>query len=260
MKHLPTLVMMGLLFCPPAIHAEGAATPAATAAVQDTDRDEKVIERLVSMGQYLRGLKSFGIHADTTNDEVMENGQKLQFAGAADYLVRSPEGLRMELKSDRRHRIYTYNGKSLTQYSPKLGFYATVDATGPIGKMMIQIKEQYDLEMPLADLFLWGTDKADLKDIKEAGFVGVEQINGHASEHFAFRQEGVDWQIWIQPGEQPLPDKLVVTATDEPEQPSYAATLKWDMNATMQDADFSFTAPKDAVKIEIVRVDVPEKK
>ena len=38
------------------------------------------------MGKYLRSLKSFAVHA-TSIDEVLQNGQKVQFAGTLDYRV-----------------------------------------------------------------------------------------------------------------------------------------------------------------------------
>jgi hypothetical protein len=250
MKRITTLLMLGMLLCAPSIYAEEQA-----AAGKEPVRDEQVIIRLATMGQYLRSLKVFAVHADTTDEDMQDNGQKLQFAGAVDYLVQTPDRIRLEFKNDVRHRIYTYDSKTLTQYSPLLGYYASMEISGTIGKMMLQAKEQYDLDMPLADLFLWGTDKADTKDIKEAAFVGVEQLNGHESEHFAFRQEGVDWQIWIQAGNKPLPDKLVITATDEPAQPSYAANLKWNLTPKLQKADFKFIPPKGAAKIHIVALD-----
>lgn len=223
-------------------------------AVQVSDRDDLVIERLVSMGKYLRSLKTFAIHADTTNDKAIYNGQKLQFSGTTDYLVQVPEHMHLELKSDGRSRIYTYDGKTLTQYSPLLGYYASMDITGTIGQLIIQVKEKYNLDMPLADLFLWGTDKAGTKDIQSAIFVGYAEMNGHETEHFAFRQEGVDWQIWIQSGDQPLPDKLVVTDTSDPIQPNFVSNLKWDLSPKLQAKDFTFTPPKGAVKIDIVTI------
>lgn len=249
MKRMTTLILTGLLLMAPALQAAEN-----KAAAKEPVRDEQVVNRLAAMGKYLRSLKVLSLHADTTTDEVFDNGHKLQFAAVADYLVQQPDRLRLEFKNDLQHRIYTYDGKTLTQFSPELGYYATMEATGAIGKMILQVKEKYDLEMPLADLFLWGTDKADTKGIKTAVFVGVEKFDGHDSEHFAFREEGIDWQIWIRPGDQPLPDKLVITTTDDPAQPSYVANLKWNPTPTPHDADFSFTPPKGAVKIDIVTV------
>lgn len=252
MKRTIILLLMGILLAAPPINAKEQKT-----APQDTIRDEQVINRLVTMGQFLRGMKTFGVHSETTTDEVLTNGQKLQFAGSAEYLVQLPDRLHLELKNDSRHRVYTYDGTTLTQYSPQLGYYATIENKGPIGEMLMKVRERFDLELPLADLFLWGTDKADTRDIKEAVFIGVERMGGHDSEHFAFRQDGVDWQIWIQPGNQPLPDKLVITTTDDPAQPNYVAVLQWDLEPKVTEENFRFTAPKDAMKIEIAPVKAP---
>jgi hypothetical protein len=254
MKRTATLLLTGMLLFAPSLQA---AEPSAIG--QEPVRDEQVINRLAAMGQYLRSLKVLSVHADTTTDEVMDNGQKLQFAGAVDYLVHTPDRLRLEFKNDRQHRIYTYDGKSLTQFTPELGYYATMEMSEPVGRMILQVKEKYDLELPLADLALWGTDKADTQGIQEAVFIGMEQMGGHDSEHFAFREDGIDWQIWIQPGDQPLPDKLVITTTDDPAQPSYIANLQWNPTPTLKDTDFSFTPPKGAVKIDIVAVSAAAK-
>ncbi len=249
MKKLIVLWIAGLLFF--SSISQAAEQPDAA---KDSERNDLVVNRLVAMGKYLRTLKVFAVHADTTNDEALDNGQKLQFAGTADYLVQTPDLFRLELRNDAQFRIYIYDNKTLTQYSPLIGYYATMDFTGPIGQMLIHVKETYDLDMPLADLFLWGTDNADNKDIQAAVFVGVEQMNGQDSEHFAFRQEGVDWQIWIRPGDQPLPDKLVITDTGDPTQPSFVSKLKWDLSPKPQAKDFTFTPPKGAMKIDIVTV------
>jgi hypothetical protein len=250
MKRLTTLVLTGLLMVVPALQAAEK-----KGVGEEPVRDEQVVNRLAAMGNYLRSLKVMAVQADTTTEDVMDNGQKLQFAGSANYLVQTPNHLRLVVKNDRHHRVYTYDGKALTQFSPGLGYYSTMEMREPIGRMVLQVKEKYDLELPLADLFLWGTEKADTTGIMEAVFVGLEQVGDHDSEHFAFREDGIDWQIWIRPGDQPLPDRLVITTTDDPAQPSYTANLMWNLNPQFKDTDFSFVPPKGAMKIDIVAVD-----
>ncbi|MGA8053031.1 MAG: DUF2092 domain-containing protein [Burkholderiales bacterium] len=213
--------------------------------------DAKAIEALSAMGKYLRSLKSFAVHADTTIDEVLTTGQKLQFAGTLDYQVQSPNRLRAEVNTDRRHRQFFYDGNSLTQYAPRMKYYATVAAPGTIGEALQVAEQKYDLEIPLADLFLWGTDKSGVQDVKDATFVGPARIAGKDCDHYAYRQENVDWQVWIQRGAQPLPCKMVITTTDEPSQPQYTAVLKWDLAPKLGNATFAFVPPKDAKKIGI---------
>jgi hypothetical protein len=230
------------------------APTAAPAAAPDVEPE--AVAALEAMGKYLRSLKDFTVHADTTLDIVVEDGQKLQFAGDLDYKVRAPDKLQLDLRSDRKQRQLFYDGKSLTVYGPKAKYYATVDAPPTIREMLGAVEQKYGIEMPLADLFLWGTDQAPTSALKSATRVGPARIGGTVTSQYAFRQEGVDWQVWIEAGPKPLPRRLVITTTDDPAQPQYASTLTWNTAAGLKDSAFTFTPPKDSHRIEMVTVDV----
>jgi hypothetical protein len=222
--------------------------PAAGIAAQ---REAKAMDALAAMGKYLRSLKAFAVRADTVIDEVLTTGQKLQFAGTVDYLVQAPNGLRADVRSDRRQRVFIYDGKSLTLYAPRMRYYGAVAAPATIAEALQVAEQKYDLEVPLADLFLWGTDKGGLEDIKEAAFIGPATIGGKACDHYAFRQDDVDWQVWIRQGSQPLPCKVVITTTAEPSQPQYAAVLAWNLAPKIDKSSFTFAPPKGASRINI---------
>jgi hypothetical protein len=72
------------------------------------------------------------------------------------------------------------------------------------------------------------------------------------TDHYAFRQEGVDWQIWIEKGKTLLPRKLVLTTTDEEGQPQYVSVMKWNLSPSISDKMFTFVPPKDAHRIVFV--------
>lgn len=218
------------------------------------ERDAKAIEALTSMGKYLRSLKTFTVSADTTTDEVLENGQKVQFGGTVRYQVQAPDRLRAEVRGERRHRQFYFDGKTITQYAPRVKYYASVPAPGTIAQALEMADKKYDIDVPLADLFLWGTDKSGVNDIREAMTLGVDRIGSADCDHYAFRQEGVDWQVWIERGKRPLPCKLVITTTDEPAQPQYSAVFKWDLAPKIDPATFTFVPPKDAKKIQVAPV------
>jgi hypothetical protein len=151
---------------------------------------------------------------------------------------------------DRKRRQFFYDGKTLTQYGPITGYYASVAAPSTISELVQVLDQKYDLNLPLADLFLWGTDKDGLGDIKSAIYIGPSRIGGIDCDHYVFRQADIDWQIWIERGKTPLPRKLVITTTSEPTQPQYVAVLKWDLAPKLDDKTFTFVPPKGAQKIE----------
>jgi len=68
--------------------------------VAQAEIDPKAIEALKSVGSQLRTLKAFALRSETTIDEILDNGQKIQFGGTVDYRVRQPNGLRLEIVSD----------------------------------------------------------------------------------------------------------------------------------------------------------------
>jgi hypothetical protein len=46
-----------------------------------------------------------------------------------------------------------------------------------------------------------------LQDMTAAGYIGTSWIDGVECDHVAVRQADVDWQVWIERGDTPLPRK-----------------------------------------------------
>jgi len=219
--------------------------------------DSASVAALVKMGGYLRTLKAFQVKAATSRDEVLASGQQVQYGGIADILVRMPDRLRAVVASDRQDRMYFYDGKRFTVFAGRLNYYASVPAPPTIGKLADVIKEKYAIEIPLVDLFVWGTAGARVGDIKAAVDLGPSQVEGVTCEHYGFRQEGLDWQIWIQKGDYPLPRKLIVTTLTDEARPQYAAVLSWNLAPSYNEAAFTFDPPEDALKIVLADVNAP---
>jgi hypothetical protein len=225
-----------------AAQAQSATTPA-------VERDPAVLARLTQMGDYLRSLKSFVVKAETAKDEVLQSGQKLQFAGTVEYRYARPDKLRVTVKTDRKWREFYFDGKTLTQAAPRMGYYGSLEMPGKPGELMSDLAQRYGIDMPLADLFYWGTPASGVEDITSASLIGPARVGGIDCDHYALRQPGVDWQIWIERGAKPLPRRIVITTTDEVEQPQFSATLGWDLGAQTSASAFTYMPPKGAKRI-----------
>jgi hypothetical protein len=237
-------------------HAAKALTTG-TAVADQNDIDPNAIAVLNKMGTYLRTLKAFQVQSSTTTDDVLEDGQIIQYATTADILARTPDRLRLEVNGDRQHRIYFYNGKDFTLFAPQLNYYGTVPAPSSISKLFDALDDKYDIQMPLRDLFEWGTPNSDVSKIKSATDIGPSSVGGTTCEQYAFRQEGLDWQIWIQNGDYPLPRKLVLATLTDDAHPQHSAVLTWNLAPSFNDAAFTFDPPKDAQKIVFANQDKP---
>src|SRR5215831_16680731 len=245
---------------PPA--AEGSTeTPAPTTGTVETvtpptpgeattapERDANAIKALDRMSGYLRTLKSFQIRSETTRDEVLDNGQAVTFAGVADMLVQRPNHLRAEVTNDKQNRTYFYDGKSFSLWGKRVNYYATVPAPPTLRALVDMLDEKYNVEMPLADLFYWG-ERRSADDLESAVDVGPSQIGGVTCEHYAFRQKGADWQLWIQQGDFPLPRKLVITTTSDEALPRFSSVMTWNLAPSFDASAFTFVPPSNAKRI-----------
>ena len=111
------------------------------------------------------------------------------------------------------------------------------------------------MQLPLEDLFQWGGPQSKDTDIKSAMFIGPSNVDGVSCGHYAFRQEGLDWQVWIQLGDFPLPRRLVLTTMTDEARPQYVATYTWNLAPSFNDAAFTFVPPAGAGKIVLAEVD-----
>jgi hypothetical protein len=90
--------------------------------------------------------------------------------------------------------------------------------------------------------------------VKSGFFVRDEHVGGQVCNHYAFRNEHVDWQIWIAKDGPALPCKLVITSRDDPAMPQYSAVLHWSFPGSIADSVFAFAPPPSAKKIMIATV------
>ena len=239
----------------PAAPATKAAAAPVAAAPEPTAAaviNAKAVERLNAMGAHLRSLKAFTVTADVTVEEVLDSGQKVENANTVEIAARMPDKLRVYSTSAERSRKIYYDGKTVTIFAEKLKYYGSFPAPGTIGATVEAAAKKYGLEVPLADLFLMGTDRFDTKSITEAIYVGPQLVGGVLCDQLAFRQPGVDWQICIDRGKAPLPRKLVVTGTGgDPAQPERRSILTWRAGSTPDAEAFTFVPPKGTTRIAV---------
>jgi len=218
--------------------------------------DPGVLQALDRMADYLRGLKNFELRVSTVTDEMLDHDQMAQIGRWATLKVRRPGAMRADMRDDRGDRkLLYYNGKTASLYDPGTRYYATVAAPSTIDETVQLLGQHYGIQLPVADLFYWDSNRVDLRGIKSADFLGYAEVDGRPTNHFALRQEGVDWQIWVERGATPLPRKLVITTTMDAATPQHAALLHWNLSPRFAAGDFSFKPPPGAHQIAIQTVD-----
>jgi hypothetical protein len=239
------------------LSAANAATPkkAPAKAPATVEREPEAMAALDRMGQTLQKLQSFSLVSDVISEQVLNTGQKLQYGGTVTVKARKPNRFRIDMASSRQDRSIFYNGSSVTVFAPKMNVYATVPAPNTIRAVLKQVDDDYGIELPLADLFSWGSDPSLAARITSVFGVGTDTFDGQPCDHFAVRQPHVDWEIWIRQGADALPCKMVITTKDDPAMPEYIAVMHWNTSDALADDTFTFVAPDNAHPIAIAKTD-----
>jgi hypothetical protein len=241
--------ILALAVSAPAVRAQTASASTPTPAANLVD--PKAIQALKDMGTYLQALRRFQVSTELTGERVLADGQKLQHGATAQIDVERPSKVRILMTSARSERQLTYDGKVVTLYTPAQKYYASVPFTGTIGELVDQLEDRYAVELPLSDMFVWGTPLAPLDKIESAMNAGQDLVGSDLCDHYAFRQGSIDWQIWIVAGSKPLPRKLVITNRHDDARPQSVSLIDWNLKPAFADAMFRFTPPKGTSAIEM---------
>lgn len=200
----------------------------------------------------LDAAKTLRLRVRATMDRPVETGQLAEFHRTSEITVVRPDRLYAKTDSDDGEWTAWYRDKTLTVLDREDNTYATEAVPGRIDEMLDYLADNYDLVMPMADLLIGKTYDSLLADIDSGTYLGLHSVGATPCHHLLFRQENLDWQIWIDAGKQPLPRKLVITYTTQPDQPQYTATIDdWDLAPAVSAETFTFAPPAGAKSVPL---------
>lgn len=217
--------------------------------------DQKAEKLLRASTDYVAGLKQFSIDTRSTLEAVLVSGQRIQFGNGARLAVQRPNKLRAERVGDLVNQAFYYDGKSLTLHNPDDKVFATVAAPGTLEEMLDFARTRLDIVAPASDLIYKNAYEILMDGVTDGFVVGKAIVEGVRCDHLAFRAPHVDWQIWIQEGDKPLPRKFVITTKDVSGGPQFSVVVtKWNTAPSFPDGLFDFKPPKNARKVEFIPV------
>jgi hypothetical protein len=246
---VPLLSALLLLLAVPLAAQETAPAPGSPGVSQVVSPEAQAV--LDRMTAFLKTQKTFSIDSQSTRDDVVAFGYKLQNNEHATLTAQLQNKLRVELSGDYRDRLFIYDGATLTLYSPDDEAYSQVKAPDTIGKLVDRLLGA-GIEMPMIDM-LYQIYQGSLTEAVRGGvLVGDSNIDGTDCDHLAFRQGNIDWQLWVAQGDKPLPRRLLITTRYEVGDPQFQVTMRWNLNPKIDASTFAFTPPKGANKIPFV--------
>jgi hypothetical protein len=220
-----------------------------------SESEQRAMTVLKNMSQYLAQAERFNVTIRDGYDAVQQSGQKVEFGELRKVTVSRPDHLRIEVeRSDGEKGLVIFNGKDLTVYNADKNVYATVSRQGTVDQVIKYALEDLKIRLPLAMMLLSTLPSQLDKLVVSADYVETTTITDVPCDHLAVRtSKGVDFQVWVAQGNDPLPRRIVITYKDESGQPQFWADLSnWNLAPEVSDALFTFTPPEGANRIQFL--------
>ena len=229
-----------------------AAAPTVSRA-QGAGVDPEAVKLLRRMTDYLGSLKQFSVRTQSTFEDVLDSGHRVDFDVSATVIVSRPNKIRAERKGELVDQVFYYDGKTVTLYNPTDKVYATVPAPGTFEGLFKFMYESLGVFIPVSDLVYPNAFPLLMQDVTFAVVVGKAVIGGVKCDHLLFSRPGVDFQVWVTDSGRPLPRKYIVTDRETPELLSVTAVMSdWNVAPAVADARFTFVPPKGTQAIDFM--------
>lgn len=241
-----TLVLLGTLpMSAPAINASE--TPTTAVAEQDAEAREL----LLKMADVLSQAAGFSVTIRSSYDSIQEDGQRIEFGERRNILLQRPDRLRVEVeRSDGDLALVIFDGQTITVFKADDNIYAQVEKPGSVDAAVVHLVKNLQTPFPLARMFLTTLSKDMRQWIESVNFVEEDTLTDPPTTHLAGHSEDVDLQIWVGPGDRPLPQRIVLTYRSESGQPQFRADfINWTLAPETDASSFTFVPPKNAEQI-----------
>ncbi len=217
----------------------------------------RAMEILKKMSDLLGRTSSLGFTAEETYDEL-DGNQMLQFSNIRSVAVRRPDRIIADTSGDTVNRSAWFDGKRFSLLDKEHNVYGSSEFSGTIDQLLDRLDEQFEVVIPLGELISENLLAQLTERLRGASYVGLHKVGDARCHHLAFILDLLDFQIWLEAGEKPLPRKLVITYKQEPGMPQYAAVFtRWNLEMETPDSLFEFQIPAGARKIDWTVPELP---
>lgn len=219
---------------------------------QETSDAKKIVK---AMSDYVTSQKNISFAFDSTIEVVTRQQQKIQFSSSGQVLLSRPDKIRATRTGGYADVELVFDGKTATLYGKHRNLYAQVDALGSVDQLVERMRSRLEVDMPGADLLMTTVFDDLMNGVIISSHIGRGVIEGIECEHLAFRNDDVDWQLWVEVGAKPIPRKYVITTTAVNGGPQYTLVIRdWKTDGQPAPNAFAFTPAAGAEKVEIVKL------
>lgn len=204
------------------------------------------------MSKNLSALQAFSYTADERR-EVAGGAEKTTKHLTRQVIIRRPNAATFRGSGDSGDTAAWYDGKQLTMVSAKAKAWARGPMPPTLDEALDFLSVEYAAHVPSADLLYSSPYDALMTKDTVGGWVDVQKVGERSCDHLAYRQEIVDWELWLSENGR-VPCQFKITYKTEPGQPTTIVTYS-NFNTSPQISDDTFTpkVPEGYTRIKILR-------
>jgi hypothetical protein len=219
----------------------------------DADRLARGRELVQQMSTRLAAAKELSVATTEVRDVVRRSGAKERVSLTGLYTMRRPDRFHSKVSGGKGLESW-YDGKMVTVAVAQDKVFAQAPMPETIDRTLDALAERYDMALPLGDLFYSSAEKALLSDTTTGGYAGPENVGDTPCHHLAFRDAGVEWDIWLPVQGEPLPARLKVVNRHRSGEPVTDVTFtRWNLAPQLSAAMFTPSVPADYEGIAILQ-------
>jgi hypothetical protein len=209
---------------------------------------------LLKMADALGKAQRLSVTVQTSYDTVQPSGQKIEWNEVRTLTVRRPDRLRLETeKSNGARTLVVFDGTTITTFDEASRAFAQAAQPGGVDETLVYFVRDLGMRLPLAALFVSGAARQFDRRVRTVEYVEKTGILGAPAHHLVGRTDTVNFQVWVRDGDQPLPQRIVLTYPAAPGQPEFRAQFtSWNLAADAADSLFTFTPPANTSRIPFV--------
>jgi len=220
-----------------------------TAAAADDARDI-----LKAMSDYLAAQKSMSFSYQSSLEAVTPDFEKLQFVSSGTANLTRPDKLRVTRTGGFADVELTFDGTTLMIHGKNLGAYASIDAKGSVDELFERLTDA-GVEAPGADLLAANVFDLLMTDVIDAKHISSAYVGGVECAYLTFRTPEIDWQIWIEAGDKPIPRRYVITSKHVGQAPQYTLEISdFKSGADAAKVSYKIDIPKSAKKVDLAEL------
>jgi hypothetical protein len=204
-----------------------------------------------AMSDYLAAQKQISFDADTSLEVVTTQKQRIAFTSSGKVTLIRPDKLHITRTGGFSDTEVFYDGKTMTISNKDPRQYAQINQPGTIESMVDVVRDKYNRPVPAADLLTSNMYSRLMPQVVAVDDLGSGVIRGTECDHFAFRMQDVDVQLWIAHGARPYPCRYVITSTKIDGWPQYTIDVSnWRTGSEVAEDAFTFQVPGDFKKVK----------